>query len=216
MQTRLSFPNSSISSLAPFNIIHYDICGPHKIYSYYGAKKNLTIVNDFSHFTWLYFMRYKSETQSLLQKKNAWVKTQYGRNIKSLRSDNGANFFLYNLFFNNHGTNFQHSCTYTTQQNGVVEHKHGHLLNVARALRCQANLPLKFWREHIQTACYLINRLPTPLLFNKAPYEKLFQKPPFYTHIRVYGCLCFATNLSTTHKFDTQARKCIFLGYPKG
>ena len=69
------------------------------------------------------------------------------------------------------------------QQNGVVEHKHRHLLNVACALRFQAHLPLKFWGEHILTACYIINRLPTPLLSYKTPYEKFHKEQPSYSHI---------------------------------
>ena len=97
-----------------------------------------------------------------------------------------------------------------------MERKHRYLLNVARALRFQAHLPLKFWGEHILTACYLINRLTTLLLSYKTPYERFHKEPPSYSHLQVYGCPCFVTNLTTNHKFDTRARRCIFLGYPLG
>ena len=77
-------------------------------------------------------------------------------------------------------------------------------------------MPLKFLGESIQTACYLINRLPTPLLSHKSPYELLHTTPPIYTHLRVFGCLSYVTNLTPVNKFDVRARRCVFLGYPIG
>ncbi|PKI45909.1 hypothetical protein CRG98_033708 [Punica granatum] len=63
------------------------------------------------------------------------------------------------------------SCTNTPQQNGRVERKHRHILNVARALMFQASLPTRFWGECISTAVHLTNVTPTPLLGNKSPHE---------------------------------------------
>ncbi|KAM2634977.1 hypothetical protein EV1_025388 [Malus domestica] len=215
-QTRLSFPSSFISSQAPFDLIHCDIWGPHRVNSHSGARYFLTIVDDYSRFTWIHLMRLKSETQGLLCSFIAWVQTQFKCVIKTIRADNGAEFTYLRPFFDSKGIVFHTSCPSTPQQNGVVERKHRHFLNVGRALRFQANLPLTFWGESIQTACYLINRLPTPLLHHKTPFELLHRTLPDFTHLRVFGCLCYVTNLHPAHKFDQRAHKCIFVGYPLG
>ena len=94
-----------------------------------------------------------------------------------------------------------------------MEHKHRHLLTIARALRFQAHLPLRF-QPH--TTVYLINRTPNLLLRQRTPYELLYKRPPIYHHLRVFGCLCYATHIQTIHKFDQHAKKCLFLRYPSG
>lgn len=58
----------------------------------------------------------------------------------------------------------QRTCVYTPQQNGIVKRKNQHLLQVARVLLFQANLPKFFWGECVLIATYLINRLPTQIL----------------------------------------------------
>lgn len=96
-----------------------------------------------------------------------------------------------------------------------MERKHQHILATARALQIQSSLPLVFWADCILIVVYLINRLPTPILQKKSPYEVLFKQVPSYSHLRTFGYLCFATDVSPSkHKFSLRARKYVFLGYP--
>lgn len=75
-------------------------------------------------------------------------------------------------------------------------------------------MPLKFWWNAFQTATYLINRLPTPTLNNKSPFELLFHKKPNYSVIKVFGCVCFPyLRPYNHHKLEFRASRCIFLGY---
>ncbi|PKI45871.1 hypothetical protein CRG98_033670 [Punica granatum] len=107
------------------------------------------------------------------------------------------------------------SCVDTPQQNGRVERKHRHILNVARALMFQASLPTRLWGECVSTAIHLINITITPLLGNKSPHEVLFGKPPNYSNLRVYGSLRYA-HTRTKDKFEPRSRKCAFIEYPHG
>lgn len=114
------------------------------------------------------------------------------------------------------GVEQQSSCISTPQQNGVVECKHRHLLNIARALRFQAHLPFEFWGDCVLTAAYLINCLPILVLQNKTPFEIRFHKKPTLSHLKVFSCLCFGQNPTPKHKFDKHTSTGIFIGYPYG
>lgn len=107
-------------------------------------------------------------------------------------------------------------CLYS-QQNGVVERNHQHLLNVARALLFQAHMPFKFWGDAMLIVAYLINRVPTHSLHNETPYEILFHKSPTYKHLTVFWSLCFSSTIpSQRKKFDNKTKSYVFIGYPLG
>lgn len=98
---------------------------------------------------------------------------QFSKPVKIVRSDNGLKFHFKPMlaFYNAQGIKHQTSIVRTPQQNGRVERKHRHIVEVACSLRFQAALPLEFWGECILTAVHLINRTPSTILNGKTPLE---------------------------------------------
>ncbi|CAM8880974.1 unnamed protein product [Rhodiola kirilowii] len=218
-QSRLSFPISQHKSTEIFELLHADVWGPFGTSTMSGCRYFLTLVDDYSRNTWTYLMQQKSEVPVIVIKFFNMVETQFFKKIKKFRSDNGSEFFNETLtnFFSEKGCIHQSSCVYTPQQNGVVERKHRHLLDIARALRLQASLPKVFWGDCVLSATYLINRAPSALLNFKSPMEILFGSPPSLQHLRVIGCLCYVGTLPHHRdKLDPRATPCVFLGYPYG
>ena len=144
------------------------------------------------------------------------IQTQYNSTIKAIRSVNAPELVFVDLL-KTHGMIHHYSCAYTPQQNSVVERKHQHILNVARSLLFQSNIPLAYWTDCIVTAVFLINRLPSPLLDYKSPFEILTRKAPDYSLLKSFCCLCYvSTHNHDRNKFSPRAKPCIFLGYPAG
>ncbi|CAA0828253.1 Uncharacterized mitochondrial protein AtMg00710, partial [Striga hermonthica] len=121
------------------------------------------------------------------------ILTQFSCPIKVLRTDNALEYkdstFL--KFLSDQGTLVQRSCPYTSQQNGRAERKHRHILDTVRALLISAQCPDRFWGEAALTAVYAINRLPSSVIRDVSPFERLYGQSPDYTQLRPFGCACF-------------------------
>ena len=75
-------------------------------------------------------------------------------------------------------------------------------------------MPRKYWPLAFATACYLINRLPTPTLHLQSPYFKLHGHTPNYLKLRSFGCLCYPwLRPYTSNKLDPRSSPCVFVGY---
>ncbi|GKA20495.1 putative RNA-directed DNA polymerase [Tanacetum coccineum] len=217
--TRLPFPISVTKTNACFELIHCDIWGKYRTPSLTRANYFLTIVDDFSRSVWVFLLEHKDQASICLVDFHKMVKVQFEKNIKRIRCDNGGEFVSNKMidFYAREGIVLETSCPHTPQQNGVVERKHRHLLETARALKFEANLPTRFWGECVLTAAHVINRLPSEVIENKTPYEILHNSKPNYDHMKVFGCLAYYRSVETKgDKFEVRGRPGVFLGYPPG
>lgn len=161
-------------------MIHVDLWGLYSTSTFDGNKYFLTIVDDFSRMTWIFLLKHKYDVSMSIQLFLRFVKNQFAKTIKVIRTDNGTEFVnsVCETMFKEMGVIHQRSCPYTPQQNGVAERKHRHLLEVTRALRFQAKIPLKYWGHCVLAASHIINRLPSSVLNFQTPYEKLYGRKP--------------------------------------
>ena len=120
-------------------------------------------------------MKYKSEVSAIFFSFYNMISTQFGVEIKRLRSDNAKDYFNQSVttFFQQKGIIHDSSCPYTPQQNEIAERKNGHLLAIIRALLFHHNVPKHYWGKAALTATFLINRLPSKILDFHSPIQLL-------------------------------------------
>ncbi|CAA7024955.1 unnamed protein product [Microthlaspi erraticum] len=158
-----------------------------------------------------------SEVSKVMKNFFVYAEKQFGKSVKMVRSDNGTEFMCLSSYFREKGVVHQTSCVGTPQQNGRVERKHKHILNVALALLFQGNLPIKFWGEAVLTAAYLINRTPSAVHLGRSPYELLHGHKPSYDQLRAFGSECYTHRVTRDKdKFGQRSQCCVFLSYPVG
>ncbi|RCU35080.1 transposase, partial [Acinetobacter baumannii] len=181
-----------------------------------GKSYMFVIVDDYSRFTWVMFIATKDETFEIFVK--FCTKVQYKKcyKITEIRTDHGGEFdnYKFEQYCDTIGIDHTFSAPRTPQQNGVVERKNRTLVEMARSMLNEKNLPKYLWAEAINTACYITNRaLIRPILL-KTPYELWKDKKPNLSHVKVFGCKCFILNTKDhLEKFDSKADEGIFLGY---
>lgn len=212
-QCKLPFSTSNTKFFKPFDLIHMDIWGPLSICSIQSHHSFLTIVDDYSRYTWLHLMKSKADTRTCISTFLALVSTQFNAKVKIIRTDNGNEFNM-SHYYSSLGIIHQTSYVETPQQNSTIERKYRHLLNVTRALLFHSHLPKCFWSYAVCHSVFLINRLPTPVLNHQTPYAMLHGDSPTFLDLKVFSCLSYATTLTQNQKqLDPRSRKCLFLGY---
>lgn len=139
----LPFQRSLNRRSSIFELVHTDLMGPTKTSSYSSFRYAMVFVDDFSRYTWVKFLKEKSEALSKFTEFKIAVEKEFGVKIKCLRSDNGGEY-MSNDFFkycDDNGISRQMTCPSTPQQNGVSERKLAHLVSMSLSWLHDKNLP---------------------------------------------------------------------------
>ncbi|KAJ9567220.1 hypothetical protein OSB04_003186 [Centaurea solstitialis] len=209
-------PRMDTNSKSPLDMIHMDLCGPTRTESLARKKYMLVLVDEFSRFTWLEFLRAKSDAVDRIIAFIKRIQVLLGRRVKKLRSDNGTEFRNAKLqsFLEDVGISHNFSAVRTPQQNRVVERKNRTLVEAARSMMAHSGVPQSFWAEAVSTACYTQNRTLIVKRTGKTAYEMVEQRKPNIDYFRVFGCKCYVLNdRDDLGKFEPKSDESIFIGY---
>ena len=210
---RLPFQRLTLSSTTPFQVMFSDLWGPSLVLSLDKKLYYCIFVDQYTKYTWLYTIKNKSEVVSLFQKFRPLVENFFKTKVKSLYTDGGGEYTSLQSYLQQHGIEHLVSPPYTPQRVAIAERRHRHIVETAKTLLHEASLPPELWSFACQHAVYLINRLPTPILNNESPYQKLFGKPPSYANLKIFGCLCYPwLKPYTKNKLDPKSTPCVYLG----
>ncbi|KAG8480143.1 hypothetical protein CXB51_024938 [Gossypium anomalum] len=193
-QARLSFPvDQAWRARETLELVHSDICGPMKTPSLNGSKYFLLFIDDLTRFCWTFFLKQKSDVFEAFGKFKAMVENQTGCRIKTLRTNNGAEYLSdrFKRLCEQAGIHHQLTTVYTPQQNGVCERKNRTVMDMARCLLFQSKLPNSFSTEAVNSSVYLLNRLPTYAVKDKTPFEAWHGLKPSVSHLEVFGYVCY-------------------------
>ncbi|GJY53683.1 putative ribonuclease H-like domain-containing protein [Tanacetum coccineum] len=200
-QHKASYKAKLVSSISqPLQMLHMDLFGPTSVRSINHKTYCLIVTDDFSRFSWVFFLASKDETSGILKRFITEIEKQLNHKVKVIRSDNGTEFknWEMNEFCRLKRIKREFSVARTPQQNEVAERKNKTLIEVARTMLADSLLPNVFWAEAVNTACYVLNRVLVTKPHNKTLYELIIGRPPSISFMRPFRCLVTILNTLKT------------------
>nr|GFB60965.1 retrovirus-related Pol polyprotein from transposon TNT 1-94 [Tanacetum cinerariifolium] len=206
------------ASSKPLYLLHMDLCGPMCIQSINGKQFVLVVVDDYSRYTWVFFLHLKDEAFEVIISFIKKTQVNLQLQVQRVRTDNGTEFKNKTLakFFDEVGITQQFSAARTLQQTGVVKRRNRTLVEAARTMLTFANLPSFLWAEAIAIACFTQNHLIIHKRFDKTPYELINHRKQNIKFFHVFGCRCYLLNdYEDVGKYKVKGDIGVFIGYSK-
>ncbi|GJR89534.1 putative ribonuclease H-like domain-containing protein [Tanacetum coccineum] len=215
-QHRASCKSKTISSISqPLHLLHMDLFDPTFVKSLMKKMYCLVVTDDYSRFSWVFFLATKDETSGIIKSFITRVENPIDQRVKVIICDNGTELKNkeMNQFCERKRIKREFSVARTPQQNGVAERKNRTLIEAARTMLADSKLPTTFWAEAVNTACYVQNRVLVTKPHNKTPYELFLGRKPALGFMRPFGCpVTILNTIDHLGKFDGKADEGFFVG----
>nr|GEX91349.1 putative ribonuclease H-like domain-containing protein [Tanacetum cinerariifolium] len=177
---------------------------------------NKVVKDEYSRFTWVFFLATKDETSPILNTFITSIENQLSLKVKIIKSDNGTKLKNNDLnqFCRMKRIKREFSVPRTSQQNGIAKRKKRTLIEAARTMLVDSLLSIPFWAEAVNTACYVQNMVLVTKPQNKTPYEILLYITPSVGFMRTFSCpVTIFNTLDPLGKFDGKADEGFLVGY---
>ncbi|GJT29007.1 putative ribonuclease H-like domain-containing protein [Tanacetum coccineum] len=200
----------------PLFMLHMDLFGPTFVSSLMNKKYCLVVTDDYSRFTWVFFLATKDETSGILKSFITEIENLVDKKVKIIRCDNETEFKnrVMSEFCEKKGIKMEFSVARTPQQNEVAERRNRTLIEAARTMLADSKLPTTFWAEAVNIACYVQNRVLVVKPRNKTPYELFRGIKPALWFMRPFGChVSILNTIDHLGKFDGKSDDGFFVGY---
>ncbi|GJR91926.1 putative ribonuclease H-like domain-containing protein [Tanacetum coccineum] len=192
----------------PLFMLHMDLFGPTFVSNLMNKKYCLVVTDDYSRFTWVFFLESKDETCGFLKSFITQIENLVDKKVKIIICDHGTEFKnrVMSEFCEKKGIKREFSVSRTPQQNGVAERRNRTLIEAAKTMLADSKLSTTFWAKAVNTACYVQNRVLVVKPHNKTLYELFRGRTPSLSFMKPFGC--HVTILNTLDHLEKFNRKC--------
>jgi hypothetical protein len=151
--TRSTYLSIGLRSCEPFILVHFDVWGHCSVTSVSGVRWFIIFIDCYTQMTWIYMLKHKSEVLRCFQDFHKLISNQFNAKVQINHTDNGTEYVNneFMSYTSDHGIIHQTTCPSTPPQNGVAKRKNRHLLEVARSMMFQMNVPKYLWSKTVMT-----------------------------------------------------------------
>lgn len=218
-QFRRPFDTIVVLESQPFEHVAFDIWGPARVHTSGGKSLMLVAMDQGSAGceAWYLANKAKETTVACLESFDARVKTQYGLQVKCIRTDGGKEFDnnLWAAYCTKRGIDHETTPPHSSAANGVVEQRNRTILDLACSMLANSQLLTHYWGEATSTAIHVLDIIPSSCHPGKMPFEICTGRRLDVLYLRPFGCVAYAKvpREDGTSKLDTRSVKCVLVGY---